>query len=62
MYEYYGFVEGVFDYVEGILNNVVGNYDDEFDSEIQICLIELLISSGVDFDFWYSGLDVGILF
>ena len=61
MYEHYGSAEGVLDHVEGILNNVAGNYDDEFDSEIQIRLTELLISSGADFDPWYSGLDAGTL-
>lgn len=55
MYEYYGSAEAVLDYVEGVLNSVAGNFDDEFSTSIQLRLKELLISACAGCDPWYEG-------
>ena len=57
MYEHYGSAAAVLQHVEGVLNNVAGNYDDEFGSEIRFKLSELVISTCADCDPWYEDVD-----
>lgn len=55
MYEHYGSAEGVLEHVEGVLNNVSGNFDDEFEEQIQFRMTELVISACADCDPWFTG-------
>ena len=55
MYEHYGSAEAVFNHVEGVLNNISGNFDDEFEEQIQFRLTELVISACQDCDPWFTG-------
>ncbi|MEO0726577.1 MAG: M12 family metallo-peptidase [Bacteroidota bacterium] len=57
MFEYYGSAGAILQQVQAVLNSVAGNFDNEFGSEIQFKLSELVISTCLECDPWSAGQD-----
>ncbi|MEM1217238.1 MAG: M12 family metallo-peptidase, partial [Bacteroidota bacterium] len=61
LYEDYQTPEEVLNQIEGVANNVNGNFADDFDSSVTIRISELLVSTESATDPWYDGQDASTL-
>ncbi len=61
MFQKYGSVPGVEGHVLGVLNNVQGNYDDEFEDEIQFVVVGSFYSDCSSCDPWTTSTAAGTL-
>ena len=61
MFTKYGSVAGVENHNNAVLNNVQGNYDDEFGDEIQFLVVEIFVPTSSATDPFTSSTDSGIL-
>ncbi len=61
MFQKYNDVDGVIARNVGVMNNVQGNYDDEFADEIQFVIVEQYVSDCSTCDPWSSSTDVDVL-
>ncbi|MCP3929052.1 MAG: PKD domain-containing protein [Bacteroidetes bacterium] len=57
MFQEYGSIAGVENQTLGVLNNVQGNYDDEFEDEINFSLVTQFVSNCSSCDPWTSSLN-----
>ncbi|WP_020538743.1 M12 family metallo-peptidase [Lewinella cohaerens] len=57
MFEHYGSAGGVLAHLEGVLNNVNGNFDDDFSQGLFFRMSELVMPIVESSDPWYSGED-----
>ncbi|MCB0707677.1 MAG: PKD domain-containing protein [Saprospiraceae bacterium] len=61
MFQSYGSAVGVENHNIGVMNNVAGNYDNEFNDEIQFLIVEQFISTSPANDPWTASTAAGTL-
>lgn len=61
MFQQFGSVAAVEGHVNAVLNNVQGNYDDEFSDEIQFLVVEIFVPTSSGADPFTSSTDSGVL-
>jgi PKD repeat protein len=61
MFQQFGSVAAVEAHVTGVLNNVQGNYDDEFSDEIQFLIVEIFVPTSAASDPFTSSTNSGTL-
>lgn len=59
MFQKYETIEGVNNHNTGVMNNVQGNYDDEFADELQFVFVEQYVIDCAGCDPWTSSTDAG---
>ena len=61
MFQQYGSVNDVEDHNIAVLNNVLTNYDFEFDDDIQFDLVEIYVAATNGQDPWSNSSDIGVV-